>query len=148
MTTPDSPSRSVPYRDGAFLKDLDQLKSLIQQTMEEYAACGSHDQLTSREKDNSKENISNSEDLVEDFRKDVVEIAQLAEGRRVASADEAGKVNHYYIASTFVRNCLLFWIASLSQLRQVIDDNHRRRLELIPDTFQSRLPTIMEIFLH
>ena len=117
--------------------------------MEEYAACGSHDQLTSKEK--GKENISNSEDLVEDFRKDVVEIAQLAEGRRVASADEVGKVNHYYIASTFVRNCLLFWIASLSQLsqlRQVIDDNHRRRLESIPDTFQSRLPTIMEIFLH
>jgi len=103
MTTPDSPSRSIPYRYGAFLKDLDQLKSLIQQTTEEYAACGSHDQLTSKEKD--KENISNSEDLVEDFRKDVVEIARPAEGRRVASADEAGKVDHHYIAPTFLRSC-------------------------------------------
>lgn len=48
------------------------------------------------------------------------------------------------IRSTFVHNCLLFWIASLgqlSQLRQVIDENHRRSLESISDTFQSRFST-------
>jgi uncharacterized membrane protein YgaE (UPF0421/DUF939 family) len=88
MTTPGSSSRSTHYRNGAFLKDLDQLKKLIQQTME-YATCGSHDQLTSQEKDN--ENISNSEKLVEDFQKEVVEIAELAEERRVAEAGEASK---------------------------------------------------------
>jgi hypothetical protein len=95
MTTPSSPSHSTPYRDGAFLKDLKQLKNLIQQTMEEYAACGPHDQLTSKKKDN--ETISNSEDSIEDFRKEVVEIAQLAEEKRIAEADEAGTVDHHYL---------------------------------------------------
>lgn len=91
MSAPGSPSRFIPYRDGAFLKDLDQLKKLIQQTTEEYAtcACGCHDQPTGKEKDNK--DISKSENLVENFRKEVIEIAQPAEERRVAEADEAGK---------------------------------------------------------
>ena len=63
--------------------------------MEEYAACGSHDQPTAKKKDN--ESISNSENLVEDFRKEVVEIAQLAEERRIAEADEGGTVDHHYL---------------------------------------------------
>jgi len=95
MTTSSSPSRSIPYRDGAFLKDLKQLKELIQQTMEEYAACGLHDQLTSKEKDN--ETISNSENSIEDFRKEAVEIVQLAEERRMAEAEEAGTIDHHYL---------------------------------------------------
>jgi hypothetical protein len=95
MTTPSASSHSTPYRDGAFLKDLKQLKNLIQQTMEEYAACGPHDQLTSKKKDN--ETISNSEHSIEDFRKEVVEIAQLAEEKRIAEADEAGTVDHHYL---------------------------------------------------
>lgn len=98
MTTPSSPSHSTSYRDGAFLEDLNQLKKLIQQTMEEYAACGPHDQLTSKEKDN--ETISNSENSIEDFRKEVVEIAQLAEERRMAETDETGTSLSLHLCAT------------------------------------------------
>lgn len=66
--------------------------------MEEYAACGPHDQLTSKEKDN--ETISNSENSIEDFRKEVVEIAQLAEERRMAETDETGTSLSLHLCAT------------------------------------------------
>ncbi|KIM43312.1 hypothetical protein M413DRAFT_444135 [Hebeloma cylindrosporum] len=120
MTTPGSPSRSTPYRDGGFLKDLDQLKKLIQQTMEEYSACECGSQPTSREKTSiDKENTSNSGSMIEDFQKDLVEITQLAEERRVAEADGAAS------------------LGQLNRLRQALDDDHRRSLESISDTFQN-----------
>jgi len=97
MTAPSSPSVSTPYRNGAFLKDLDQLKKLIQRTTEEYATCGAR--LTSKENvPTDKETISNSESLLEDLRRESVEISQLAEDKMVEEAApqpiEPSKASH------------------------------------------------------
>jgi len=97
MTAPGSPSVSTPYRNGAFLKDLDQLKKLIQRTTEEYATCGTR--LTNKENmATNKETISNSESLLGDLRRESVEVSQLAEDKKV---EEAGKDDRTF---SFVQN--------------------------------------------
>lgn len=89
MTAPSSPSLPIPYRDGQFLKDLDQLKKLIQRTTEEYATCQCGDRLTSKGNvSTDNERMSNLENLLEDFRRESVENSQFVNDGKGAEASK------------------------------------------------------------
>jgi len=113
-TTHSSPS--APSGKGSFLKELDDLKKLLQQTMEETKACYSTE--VAKPNDAASQEL-HSKDLLHDIRREVSEISQIVKTKgseRVSTEEPVGLYE---------------------QLRQTIEENHQRFTATIYQTYQN-----------